>query len=122
MSFKETVDTDNRSVFLNTKEFAEKHTIKFDGKTYENINVTLIKVKQSDRVVLKDDHMQGVYLVTAKAYFSTIDTDGMLPEQGKRFEIDDGEALGRPFFVKYRVTTSENSMGMACLELEKYDE
>lgn len=122
MSFKETVEADNLGVFLNAEEFAENHTIKFGGKTYENINVTFIKVKQSDRVVLKDDHMQGIYLVSAKAYFSANDTKGRVPEQGHWFEIDDGEALGKTFFSRYRVLTSENSMGMVCLELEQYNE
>ncbi len=122
MSFKETVMADNLGVFLNSEEFAEKHTIKFDGMTYEGINVTFIKVKQSDRVILRDDHMEGVYLVSAKAYFSASDTDGCIPEQGHYFEIDDGEALGKPFFSRYRVSTSENSMGMVCLELEQYNE
>ncbi|MCH5207544.1 MAG: hypothetical protein J1F04_01560 [Oscillospiraceae bacterium] len=121
MGFKEMVKADIE-VFLNPEEFAEKHTIKFDGMTFEDIDVTLIKVKQSDRIIPKDDHMQGVHLVTAKAYFSVEDTDGKYPEHGAHFEIDDGEALGKPFFERYRVVTVENAMGMACLELELYDE
>lgn len=122
MGFKEMVDRDNAAVFLNADEFAEYHTIKFDGKVYEHIPVVLTKVRQSDRTILQSDYMQGVYLVTAKAYFNAKDTDENIPEKGKRFEINDGEALGKPFFQRYLVATSENAMGMICVELEAYDE
>ena len=69
MSFKESVEADNLGVSLNTEEFADKHTIKFDEKTYEDISVAFIKVKQSERKILQNDHMQGVYQLTAKAVF-----------------------------------------------------
>lgn len=122
MSFAEVVKADNAGVFLNTEEFAEQHTIKFGGETRSDICVTYIKVKQSDRTVLKADHMEGVHLVSAKAYFSTKDVGERIPRHGEWFEIDEGEALGKPFFKRYRVATVENSMGMICLELEAYDE
>lgn len=122
MSFKEIVERDNAAIILNTDEFAECRTIKFDGEVYEHIPVVLTKVKRSDRTILQSDHMQGVYLVTAKVYFNAKDTCEKIPEKGKRFEIDDGEALGKPFFQRYRVATSENAMGMICVELEAYDE
>lgn len=122
MNFKEMVERDNVNVFLNCGEFAEKHTIKFDGKTYENISVILSGVRQSERIKTKSDNMQGVYSVTAKAYFSINDTEGNMPEHGKRFEIDDGEALGKTFFRRYRVASVQNEMGMICLELVAYDE
>ncbi len=122
MGFKEMVERDNAAVMLNVGEFAEYRTIKFDGNEYGHIPVVLTNVKQSDRTVLQSDHMEGVYLVTAKAYFNALDVGGNIPEKGKRFEIDDGEALGKPFFRKYRVATSENAMGMICVELEAYDE
>ena len=46
----------------------------------------------------------------------------MIPEQGHRFEIDDGEALGKTFFRKYSVVTSKCDMGFITLELRYYDE
>lgn len=122
MSFKESVEADNLGVFLNAEEFADKHTIKFDGKTYENINVTFIKVKQSERKILQHDHMQGAHQLTAKAYFDAGDVNNRIPKQGEWFEIDDGKALGKPFFMRYRVATAQNAMGMICVELEAYDE
>lgn len=122
MGFKEMVEQDNAAIILNTDEFAEYHTIKYDGKMYEHIPVVLTKVKQSERTILQSDHMQGVYKLSAKAYFNAQDVNNRIPKQGTWFEIDDGEALGKPFFQQYRVATSENAMGMICLELEAYNE
>lgn len=122
MGFKDMVAQDNARIILNTEEFAELHTVKFDGEEYEQIPVVLTKVKQSDRTVIQSDHGEGIYLVSAKAYFDSKDTNGQAPENGSVFEIDDGTALGRPFFRRYRVVTSEIAMGMVELELEAYDE
>lgn len=122
MSFKDTVKQDIQNVFLNIGEFAEKHTIKFNEKIYEDIPVVIEGVTQTERAAKEYDRMQGIYSVTAKAYFSANDTDGAFPEQGKYFEIDDGEALGRTFFKRYTVVTAKDDMGMICLELEVLDE
>lgn len=118
MSFKDMVKQDIQNIFLNTEEFAENHTVRFDGNVYEDIPVVIEGVKQSERAAVQSDHMQGIYSVTAKAYFSSKDTDGTFPEQGKYFEIDDGEALGKTFFKRYTVVTAKDDMGMICLELE----
>lgn len=122
MSFKELVQADSKSVFLNNNEFADLHTIRFDGEEYANIPVVVTKIKQSDRTILQSDHMQGIYLVTEKVFFNDTDTKGHLPEQGKTFEIDEGEALGKPFFQSYRIATVEDAMGVVCVELEAYNE
>lgn len=122
MGFKESVARDIANVFLNTDEFAELHTIKFDDETYSNIPVVTQKITQSDRTVLQDDHVQGIYKLSMRAYFNSVDTNGHIPEQGKSFEINDGEALGKPFFQRCRVATAENKMGLICLELEAFDE
>ena len=37
-------------------------------------------------------------------------------------EINDGFALGKPYFRKYTVVTSDCEMGIVNLELEAYDE
>lgn len=120
--FKDQIKRDNAVVFNNTDEFAEYHTIKFDNKVYEDIPVVLEKITQSERTILQNDHMQGVYKLSAKAYFNAKDVNNRIPKQGEWFEIDDGEALGKPFFQRYRVATAENAMGMICLELEAYNE
>lgn len=122
MSFKDMVKRDIKGVFLNTDEFAQLHTVKYNGEEYRDIPVSLQKIRQSDKKAGSNNHSEGIYLVSAKAYFDINDTDGKLPEQGMIFAVDDGEANGKPFFVKYRIVTSENVMGMACLELEAYDE
>lgn len=122
MGFKEMVEWDNANVFLNTEEFAELHTVKFDGESYEHIPIVLQNVKQSDRPVVQSDHMEGVFLVTAVAYLHLKDLGGIVPEQGQHFEIDDGEALGKPFFKKYSVVTSKCEMGLVTLELRCFDE
>lgn len=122
MGFKEMVEQDNAAIILNTDEFAEFHTVKYGNKSFEHIPVILEKLKQSDRTILQSDHMQGVHLVSAKVYFNAKDVDNHVPRYGEWFEIDDGEALGKPFFQRYRVATAQNAMGMICLELEAYDE
>lgn len=122
MSFKDIVAQDIKGVFLNTDEFAELHTVRYNGEEYKDIPISLQKIKQSDTAAASSNHSEGFHLVCAKAYFDLKDTDGKLPEQGMIFAIDDGEAAGEMFFVKYRVVTSGNVMGMACLELEAYDE
>ncbi len=122
MSFKDQLAADVKNVFLNTGEFAEAHNVRYDGMLYENIPVVLTKVKQSERTITAGDHLKGVHMVSAKAYISSADMDGVIPEQGTRIEIDDGQALGKPFYRRYSVVTSEDAMGMITLELEAHDE
>lgn len=122
MGFKDMVKSDIASVLMNTEEFAESHTVKYDGEVYRDIPLILQKVKQSDRTVVQGDHAEGIYLVTAVAYINEKDLDGVIPEQGHIFEIDDGEALGKPFFRRYSVVTSKCEMGLITLELRYYDE
>lgn len=122
MGFKTMVEADNLGVFLNDNEFAELHTVKYDGEIYEDIPVLLTKVKELERPALADDHMQGIHLVNAKAHIALSDLNGVQPEQKKIISIDDGIALGKPFFQRYRIVTSDCEMGMVALELEAYDE
>ncbi len=122
MGFKDMVKSDIAKVLMNTEEFAESHTAKYDGEVYRDIPLILQKVKQSDRTVVQGDHAEGIYLVTAVAYINEKALDGVIPEQGHIFEIDDGEALGKPFFRRYSVVTSKCEMGLITLELRYYDE
>lgn len=122
MGFKEMVSADIANVIMNAEEFAEYHTVRYDGENYEHIPIVLQNVKQSDRPVVQSDHMEGVFLVTAVAYLHLNDLGGIVPEQGQHFEIDDGEALGKPFFKKYSVITSKCEMGLVTLELRCFDE
>lgn len=125
MSFKEMVEANNKSVFLNLDQFADKHIIKYDGETYagengEGIPILLTKVKEMKRPVVVS--MQGVHLATAVAHIALSDLDGIVPEQKQDILIDDGEALGSRFFRRYRILTSDCEMGMIILELEAFDE
>jgi len=122
MGFKEMVEADNAAVFMNVNEFAEFHTVKYDGREFRHIPLVLEKIRQSELSLPATNHTDGIYTFSAKAYFSSADVEGHLPEQGKSFEIDDGEALGKTFFKKYRIATVDDAMGMICLELEGIDE
>ncbi len=121
MDFKAMVNADN-AVFINTGEFAEKHTIKYDGEIYENVPIVIEDLKETDRPISNGDNMRGIYLASTKAYVTETDLNGVIPEKGKYFEIDDGTALGKPFFTRYRVEKVSREMGMLCLELEALDE
>lgn len=125
-TFRDMVEADNKAIFLNTGEFAEIHTVEYNGVVYADIPVLLTKIKEKERPVMAVgslvDHMQGVHLVTATAHISLEDLDGVIPEQKQIISINDGEALGKPFMVKYRIATSDCEMGMVNLELEAFDE
>ena len=122
MNFKEMVEADNKSIFLNSNEFAEIRTVEYDGITYSDIPVLLTKIKEKERPVLVDDNMQGIHLVSSVAHIALSDLGGIIPEQKQIIKINDGEALGKPFMRSYRVITSDCEMGMINLELEAYDE
>lgn len=121
MDFKAMVQADN-AVFLNVTEFADTHTVRYDGDVFENISVVLEQLKESDRTVISTDHSEGIYKVSAKAYIAQKDMGGVFPERGRIIEIDNGEALGAAFYDRYRIATSSVEMGMIVLELERYDE
>lgn len=60
--------------------------------------------------------------MTATVYIALSDLNGVIPEQKQTISIDDGEALGEPFFNEYRILTSDCETGMVVLELEAFDE
>ena len=72
MSFKDMVAEDIANVFLNTDEFAETHTVKYDGAVYENIPIVLTKAKEMKRPVTVNDHAEGIHKVTATAHISLL--------------------------------------------------
>ncbi len=122
MSFKDMVGEDIANVFLNTDEFAETHTVKYDGRVYEDIPIVLTKAKEMKRPVTVNDHAEGIHKVTVTAHISLADLNGVIPEQKQVISIDDGEALGKPFFRRYTILTSDCEMRMVVLELEAFDE
>ncbi len=128
MSFKDRVLKDVKNVFLNTDEFAENHDVIYDGKTYEKIPVVLENntmtenPNQGRRDFKTTTQIDGIYISSITAFIALEDLGGVIPEQNSTVEIDDGEALGKPFFRKYNVLSSACDMGMITLELRMYDE
>ncbi len=120
--FKSMVLADNKNVFLNTDEFADNHSIIYDGVTYSDIPAVLTKIKETERPITVSDHMEGLFLASVRVHFALSDMDGVLPEQGHLILIDDGEALGETFYRRYKITTSDCEHGMVMLELEAIEE
>ena len=123
MSFLDQVAADNRNVFLNCGEFAELHTVKYDGVTYDGadhtgIPVVLTRLQQSKTPVPVDSHWDGLRTVSAKAHFALEDLGGILPDEGEWIRISDGTAVGETYYRRYLIVTSGEAMGMVTLELE----
>ncbi len=118
LTFKETVARDVRGVFLNLDEFADRHTVKYDGKVYEDIPVSLQDVEQTERQQRKDDHLPGIFKAKSVLYCAQKDLGGRLPEQGTWLEINDGRHPR--FFHKYQVGSSGVEMGMVRIELGRF--
>lgn len=116
MSFKDMVRQDIRKVFLNTGEFAERRTVRYDGEEYPDIPVVLEGPVQEKRERLTDDHIRGLHMVTAVLYCAREDLGGVLPKQGASLEIATRE--GGTFFQRYFIAASTSYMGMLHLELE----
>lgn len=121
MSFKDMVFADNKRLFLNLDEYADKRTVVYDGETYEDIPVVLSGLKEKDRKQLVNDHAQGLYLVSSVLHCSIDDLGGNQPEKGQRIKINDTEG-GGVFFREFYVASSVCELGMLRVELEAIDE
>lgn len=115
--FKNMVQADIKNVFLNSSEFADLHTIIYDGETYEDVSLVMTGIKESDRPALVGDRVQGLYLVTTVVHVAVSDLGGRVPEKGMKFKINDGD-----FFEEYYVASCNNDLGMLRIELEAIDE
>lgn len=122
MSFADTFNADLGSIVLNTSDFAETKTVRYDGEIYSDIPVILTRPKQTARQAKDDDHMEGVHVVSAVLHCRKSDLGGNVPEQKQIFSISSGKAIGRTFFRKYRIISSTCRFDMIRLELEAYDE
>ncbi len=116
MSFKDMVAADIRKVFLNTDEFAELRTVRYDGMDYDGpehrgIPIVLTGLKEQDRRQLVTDHAQGLYLVASVLHCALDDLGGKQPEKGQRISINDEEG-GGGFFREFYVASSVCEMGM----------
>ena len=117
MSFKDMVEADNLSVFLNTDEFGEERNIKYDGVTYVAVPCVLTKLKEKDRNTTMSDHAQGIYRVTATFHCRLADIGEVTPEKGGLILIGDED-----FMQRFFVAQAGCDMGMVRLELEALDE
>ena len=115
--FKDMVKRDIHKVFLNTSEFAENRTVRYDGEEYPDIPVVLEGPVEEKRCRLTDDHVLGLHLVTAVLYCAREDLGGKLPKQGKSIEINTRRP-GGTFFRKYYIAASADEAGMLHMELE----
>ena len=123
--FKDRVARDIHKVFLNPNKVAEEHTVIYDGVTYdgpehEGISVVLIGPVDKEREQLKDDHVQGLHMVTHTLYCAKEDLGGKLPKQGKSLQVNTRK--GGKFFRRYRIAASADEMGMLRIELEEMDD
>ncbi len=114
--FKDMVKRDIHKVFLNTSEFAEKRTVRYDGDEYTDIPVVLEGPVQEKRDRLTDDHVRGLHMMTAVLYCAQEDMGARMPKQGASLGIATRE--GGSFFQKYYVVASTSHMGMLHVELE----
>ena len=106
-SFKDAVQEDLNSVFLNPDEFAETHTVYYDGEEYSDIPIVMTGLSEKERVRQSiSDHAEGIYRVSGKQ-----------PEQGCKLGIDENG-----FVRSYYVASSVCEMGMLRVELEAIDE
>ena len=117
MSFRAMVESDNVSVFSNLTEFADSHTIIYDGVTYSDVSCVISKLKSQDRVIPTEDHAQGLYLVTAVVHYPLSQMD-VVPEKGGKIRISDETGFLRDYYI----AQSACDMGMVRIELEAIDE
>lgn len=115
--FKDMIAADNKNVFINASEFAEIHTVIYDGVTYEDIPIVLSGIKEKDRRQLVSDHIQGLYLASTVMHCAASDLGGVVPEKGTKIKINDGD-----FYREFYVAFSVNEVGMLRVELEAIDE
>lgn len=131
MSFRDAVENDLRSVFLNLGEFAERRTIKYDGEIYENIPVVLTGLKEQDRKRLSSgsvgrnrwssmtDNIEGLYAEKTVLHCAFGDLGDVMPEKGSKLRIYDADCS---YFKDYTVEASVLDMGMLKVELGRVSE
>lgn len=115
--FHDMVAADLATVFFNQNEFAELHTIVYDGVTHKDVPCILTKTKETERTVSMRDHAEGLHLVTAVLH-CPVSALGTTPEKGQRIRISDSTG----FLYSYYVIQSECTIGKVRAELEAYDE
>lgn len=124
MNFKDMVAADVRSVFLNESEFAERRTVIYDGRAFENIVIMLTHIKQTELPVINSERnrTEGIFNVTEVMHVALSDLGGILPQKNQTIGVEDGTAMGHIFIKKYDIASVSCAEGMITLELEARDE
>lgn len=104
MGFKQQVNNDN-SIFLNSDEFADLHTVRYDGEEFESIPVVLEELKETERNAVSSDHAEGIYRVSAKAFLAQRDIGGAFPGRSPHGERTISQVIFQLYF-NYTVTSS----------------
>ena len=117
-AFKDAVREDLNSVFLNLDEFAETHTVYYDGEEYPDVPLVLTGLSEKERVRQTiSDHAQGLYRVSRVLHCNIAALGGKQPEKDCKLGIDEDG-----FVRNYYVASSVCEMGMLRVELEAIDE
>ena len=81
-AFKDAVQEDLNSVFLNLDEFAETHTVYYDGEEYPDVPLVLTGLSEKERVRQAiSDHAQGLYRVSRVLHCDIAALGGKQPEK-----------------------------------------
>lgn len=118
--FLDMVHRDNQRVFTNVCELGERHTILYDGHTYEDVLITMSAITQSTRAQVNDDHTEGLYLVSTVIHCLASDLEGSKPEKGERIKISDRDIPH--YFHTYIIASVADEFGLLRIELEVGDE
>ena len=117
-AFKDAVQENLNSVFLNLDEFAETHTVYYDGEEYPDVPLVLTGLSEKERVRQTiSDHAQGLYRVSRVLHCDIAALGGKQPEKDCKLGIDEDG-----FVRNYYVASSVCEMGMLRVELEAIDE
>lgn len=111
LNFKAQLERDVKAVFHNSREFAEKTEIEYDGNFY-NIPVVLDYEGAADRKKPSADHADGIFLVDLVLYIAFSDLK-VVPKMGHTIEVK-GDL--------YRIVKVGNENGEIVLDLEMFDE
>ncbi len=122
MSFREMLDNDISSVFLNTNEFAELCTIIYNKETFRDIPAMFTDDSQQPRRRIQGekiglDHVQGLYTSAAELFCKASDLHDVQPERGTLLRINRGQG-----FRRYTVAYSSVEGGMFRVGLEAVSE
>lgn len=103
LSFKELLQQDVKSVFLNPLEFGETHTVNGEPMT-----IVLDDVENIEREKKMKSNMDGIYTRQILFYVASLDF-GPLPQQGGLIDLD-GE--------RYTVVDATDESGIYAITME----